>query len=425
MRLIIHDPTITEAEIAVTYTYEATEYSHRFALTPHATDTDATVHRLARWLAVIHSCYLFSIDYFTELATDFPLTDAERAFFEKTIFKGMAEFRYVNTIPIATKTIITTPSTATLATTTARILEGRLLLNGGGKDGLVSASLLRAAGIDFELFQIGTGVAQSRAAKILSKTPVIFQRFMDERRMGGQYQGHRPTSAAIAIAAILTAYVTGKRDVIASNESSANEPTLEHDGIVINHQYSKSLEFEKDINDLLKGHEIDVRYFSLLRPLHEVQIVKILESYPEVWRSFISCNHGFRKGIWCMKCAKCAFIALVTTGTSPELARAIFETDQALATPALFPHIQSLVDPHIIKPLECVGTLTECQVAAYSILKNPSLTLSPELRNLFEKTSSHITQEHVSATLHMQGTDHLIPHPGYTKALNLMKHTLR
>jgi len=424
MRLIIHDPTITETEITATYTYEATEYIHRFTLTAHAAETDTTVLRLARWLAIIHSCYLFSIQYFTELSTDFPITDAERVFFEKTIFNGMAEFRYVNTLPMAARTAITGQDTKAAVTMPTRPLAGRLLLNGGGKDGLVSASLLQAAGLEFELFQIGTGVAQSRAAKVLSKTPIVFKRLMDERRADGQYQGHCPTSAAIAIAAILTAYLTGKRDVIASNESSANEPTLELDGIVINHQYSKSLEFEQDINHLLQSHGIDVRYFSLLRPLHEVQIVKLLESYPDVWQSFISCNHGFRKGFWCMKCAKCAFIALVATGTSPALARAIFNTDQAIATPALLPHIQSLVDPHIIKPLECVGTLTECQVAAYLILNNPTITLNEELRELFAKTSNHITEQHIIDTLHIQSANHLIPQPDYMTVLSLMDHTL-
>lgn len=420
MRLIIHDPTITEAEITVAYTYETTEYTHRFILAPHTTETDTTVRRLARWLAIIHSCYLFSIDYFTELSVDFPMTDAERDFFEKTIFNGMAEFRYVNAIPIATKTSIISQAATESPLVSNRPLEGRLLLNGGGKDGLVSASLLQSAELPFELFQIGTGVAQSRAAKALAKTPIVFKRLMDQRRADGQYQGHCPTSAAIAIAAVLTAYVTGKRDVIASNESSANEPTLELDGIVINHQYSKSLEFEQDINHLLQDHEINVRYFSLLRPLHEVQIVKILESYPDVWQSFISCNHGFRKGYWCMRCAKCAFIALVTTGTSPALARAIFGTDQALATPALLPHVQSLVDPHIIKPLECVGTLTECQVAAHLILQNGTTPLNQELRELFEKTSSHITQEHINDTLHILSVNHLIPQSDYATVHTLM-----
>jgi hypothetical protein len=51
----------------------------------------------------------------------------------------------------------------------------------------------------------------------------------------------------LAFYSVLLSAVTVIRDVALSNESSANEPTIP--GTYINHQYSKSLEFETDFRD--------------------------------------------------------------------------------------------------------------------------------------------------------------------------------
>ena len=62
-------------------------------------------------------------------------------------------------------------------------------------------------------------------------------------------------------------------------------------GEKINHQYSKSYEFEKDFTTYaekyLKGN---VKYFSFLRPLNELQIAKIFSKYKKYHKIFKSCN---------------------------------------------------------------------------------------------------------------------------------------
>jgi len=59
---------------------------------------------------------------------------------------------------------------------------------------------------------------------------------------------------------------------------------------VINHQYSKSSEFEKKFRDYLTNLTPSVSYFSLLRPLYELQIAKILAKLPQYHQVFKSCN---------------------------------------------------------------------------------------------------------------------------------------
>lgn len=56
-----------------------------------------------------------------------------------------------------------------------------------------------------------------------------------------------------------------------SNETSANETTVKDS--FVNHQYSKSFEFEQDfVSYIKKVTDSDIHYFSLLRPLTEMRI---------------------------------------------------------------------------------------------------------------------------------------------------------
>jgi hypothetical protein len=265
-----------------------------------------------------------------------------------------------------------------------------------------------------------SGVAQNKTAGVLNSPMVLFKREMDEKRLTGKFQGHRPTSAAIAISALLTAYMTGKRDVIASNENSANEPNLEVDGVEINHQYSKSYEFEKDLSELLVLFGLPLRYFSLLRPFHELQIVKLFTHQPtDASNSFISCNHGFRKGFWCKTCAKCAFISLAFTAVAPETTESIFGVENSITIPELERHIIELVSPELQKPLECVGTLYECQLAAKLILDRSPDLLSSTLHNIFSEKTRLIQEGALDEFMSTFNTMHNIPAIEYAAVFKL------
>lgn len=426
MQLIIHTPTIINNRIIATYTHNQVTYTHEFITPTSIPLDDSNITTIVQWLSIIHAVYLFTIEYFDEIATEFDLSDKEITFFEKIIYNGMAEFRYINNIPINMMTRIIPSSFLNLKATvnTSKKLDGRLLLNGGGKDGLTSAILMNKAQIEYDLFQIGTGIAQSRTSKSLNKKSFIFTRVMDKRQFKQRYTGHKPTSAAIAISATLCAYLLGKNEVIASNENSANEPNLEINGVNINHQYSKTYEFENDFSSLLRYKGIDIKYFSLLRPLHELQIVKIFSSEPTYHTSFISCNNGFRKGHWCMKCAKCAFMNLIILAISPATAQRVFQTSNNINSFDLYAHIASLIEPQTVKPFECVGSLIECQIAAKLILNNPDIELSEQLQTLFSKYTQDITDDIIKKFIISFQPAHNIPRPEYDNLLEIMRSSI-
>jgi len=421
MKLNIHTPIITASEISVDYSLNGKKYAINFKPPADIPSNDPTVRVLSNWLAIIYSLLLSNVEYFDEITTNFELSSEEITFFEKVIYSGMAEFRYVNNIPITTKSKITPVGTdPSDSVQSKRALRGIMLLNGGGKDGLTSALLLSRTGFDFDLYQRGDGLPQKRSAEILQKTPFLFKRQMDIKDEDKRYKGHKPSSAFIAITAVASAYMLGIRDVIASNETSANEPNLTVDGVEINHQYTKTLEFEKDFSALLAIKGINVRYFSLLRPLHELQIVKIFSQEPSFYNSFVSCNKAFSTDTWCMKCAKCAFLTLALNAISVDMARKVFQIDDSINTPELQSYIVALIDPKQTKPFECVGTLEECQIAAKLILNNPEIELSEELKRVFVENTKNITQDEIRKFKQSLQTEHNIP-TEYGKVLELMK----
>jgi hypothetical protein len=91
----------------------------------------------------------------------------------------------------------------------------------------------------------------------------------------GAWNGHIPVTAINSAILICAALVYGHDSVVFSNERSASVATLEYDGQAVNHQWSKSLEFEMRLRSYVKAHiAADLDYFSLLRPWSELAVTR-------------------------------------------------------------------------------------------------------------------------------------------------------
>src|SRR5690606_825024 len=116
-----------------------------------------------------------------------------------------------------------------------------------------------------------------------------------------------------ALAALLFSYAR----IILSNERSASEGNAVHDGREVNHQYSKSLDFEGRIAAILyDATGGGLTYFSLLRPYSEARIASLFARETRFDRVFSSCNRNFRLSghdgeLWCGECPKCHFTFLL------------------------------------------------------------------------------------------------------------------
>ncbi len=178
----------------------------------------------------------------------------------------------------------------------------------------------------------------------------------------GCLNGHTPFSAMLAFYTLLASQLSGIPNIALSNESSANEATVADTGV--NHQYSKSLEFENDFRSYVAEYvSPKYNYFSFLRPLSELQIAMLFSRLPQYHPVFRSCNAGSKQDIWCGKCAKCLFAYIILSPfIEPRKLNAIFGKD-LLNDPSLEPFFQQLIGHADTKPFECVGTVSEVNSA--------------------------------------------------------------
>jgi hypothetical protein len=313
------------------------------------------------------------------------------AFFSKTYQRGLGEFFYVNSLD--PRTPVTFPATASRPAPPPAALSntGLLIGIGGGKDSLVSVELLRG-----KLDNPATWSVNHRP----QLTPQVertglphywvertFDKSLLELNANGARNGHIPISAILACVGSVVAVLSGQRDVVVSNEQSANEPTLQYEGVAINHQYSKSQEFEADFQTHLARTLGDhVRYYSLLRPLSELCIAELFSKigYDKYHDVFSSCNHAFtldsHKLFWDGTCPKCAFIFLVLTPFVPrDKMEALFSGKNLLLTPELEPTYRQLLGIEGDKPLECVGEIKESRAAMRLAVK-----IYPELKAKYQ-----------------------------------------
>jgi hypothetical protein len=255
----------------------------------------------------------------------------------------------------------------------------RLIPVGGGKDSIVTLELLKEFKSNNYLYLIGQRRASldtAITAGYQSDHVIEAQRTIDlallELNRQGYFNGHTPFSAIVAFSAVLTAYLNGIDEVVLSNESSANEPTVEqYCGLEINHQYSKSFEFEQDFKCYVSKYlPFAANYYSLLRPYSELQIAWLFSKLGQkYWSVFKSCNVGLKQNKWCCNCPKCLFVYIILSPFLSETELTSIFGENLLLKKSLQETRKQLQGISANKPFECVGSKNEVNLALKN-LKN-------------------------------------------------------
>jgi hypothetical protein len=355
----------------------------------------------------------------------------EAAFWTKIYQRGLGEFFYRNQIdfrglinfPVsaANSGQVTDPAKGARAARAAEqanpLPERCLVPIGGGKDSLVTVELLKEAGMEFTLFSLRDAVPIAATAQISGKPRIVVDRALDPRLFelneAGALNGHVPITALIAFVSAVCGILYGYRYLVFSLERSANYGQLLYHGMDVNHQYSKSAEFETDFRDFLR-QRIDGRleFFSLLRPLNELAIARIFAKLPSFERyapHFTSCNANFRirreknEAPWCGHCPKCAFVFLILAPFVPRQKLIAIFNDNLAERADLLPLFEELLGLKNFKPFECVGTPEESRAALELISGNPEYAndlLVREWRDKWrEKWSERERKDFVAAAL--------------------------
>lgn len=253
--------------------------------------------------------------------------------------------------------------------------NGVLVPIGGGKDSAVTLELLRLAGKPVCAYIINprgatihtTEVAGLDASHVISAKRTLDSNMLELNRQG-YLNGHTPFSALVAFSGIIAARMHGLTMVALSNESSANESTVQ--GSTVNHQYSKSFKFEEDFHyyqtTYLKG---SAYYFSMLRPLSEFQIARFFAGQKQYHGIFRSCNAGSKTDSWCGHCPKCLFVYLILSPfLKPQEVRDIFGRNMPDDWD-MKETLDQLIGIEEEKPFECVGSRDEINTAIVLTIK--------------------------------------------------------
>jgi len=292
---------------------------------------------------------------------------------KKLYYLGLGEFFYVNGISADSESFVNIVPVGSFSSKNEshRELGGCLVPIGGGKDSALTIETLTQAGMNCRCYAINKrcSISATVAAAGLSEDALIisqrkFDRSLIKLNNDGYLNGHTPFSSIVAFSAEITAYLNGLKYVVLSNESSANESTVA--GQDVNHQYSKSFEFEQDFHSYEEKYlRSGVYYFSFLRPLSEFQIAKMFVSHEKYLPVFRSCNLGSKVSpdIWCGECPKCLFVCLILSPfLSPSKLRSVFGKD-LLNDEAMKEYFIELIGQSLHKPFECVGSIDEVNLA--------------------------------------------------------------
>lgn len=367
---------------------------------------------------------------------DTALTDAERDFLRSYYLDGLGEFGYRNGLDLSGLRI-DGPTLARRQPAGYEPQPGRPLIPfGGGVDSITTVELIRDRAGDAALFVVNRPddrfEAIERPAAVCGLPVVRAERVLDEQllRSGelGFRNGHVPVTGIISAVAVLAAVLERRDAVVMSNEWSSSVGTIVVDGRAINHQYSKSVEFEAGLRRAIHDSIGDgLAYFSALRPFTELWIAQKFAGLSQYFDTFRSCNRAFhidlakRLAQWCGACDKCCFIDLIL---APFIDRDTLDRIFAGREPLQHPDAHFPGDPRKqpnserlaglvglsdgAKPWECVGDVTECRAAVLLAAARADRTDNQTLQELAARLRQRGDEPAVKELLQPIG-NHFIP----------------
>ena len=360
---------------------------------PNLTDIPKEViNKLLQSLHIILGISYYKFYCATNVKMPYILSKSEAEFWNTVYKKGLGEFFYKNKLDPKISPKFPFVKNIKNATYSLEKNSRCLVGIGGGKDSIVATELLKKQKFNITTFFVETNKKSELISNIIKTTGVKnlkIKRFLDYQVfLEHQYNGHIPISSIYAFLGILTAVLYRYSYFIIGNEYSSNFGNLIYKpphqkfgsggkGEIINHQWSKSYEFENIFQTYVRDFiSSDVIYFSLLRSFYEIRIVKMFANYKKYFPYFSSCNSNFKikkssnGGLWCGKCPKCVFVFTLLSAflTKKDLInifnKNLYEDKNLLSI------FKDVLGFGKIKPFDCVGTFEEAQTALYLAKKD-------------------------------------------------------
>jgi hypothetical protein len=315
-----------------------------------------------------------------------PLNQEQIEWWHHLLINGLGEFFFVNQIDFTAQDFVTITAQQTRPVAPkvpaldlnqpTNLADLKLLLPvGGGKDSALSLELLRHHLPQATALLLNpTQAARELVTTTQLEKVITIERHLDPLLLDlnhqGYLNGHTPFSALLAFTTTLAAKLFGLTHIAVSNERSSNEGNVLFHNHEVNHQYSKTFEFESRFQAYIRSYFPEFpHYFSFLRPLYELQIAKafakVTERNTQLLTRFRSCNRGQKANVWCGECPKCLFAYLILYPFLPHSTMLEIFGQDLYDQPALLEFALEQVGYAEKKPLECVGTHEESLCAFY------------------------------------------------------------
>ena len=285
--------------------------------------------------------------------------DGLHDFLTELYVKGLAEFGYVNEVDVAAR--IDFPDEKALPDSRGRsarplILPDRALVAmGGGKDSLVALDIMRRTDVSLMPVCVGGSELIRRTVKEAGLPLIAIGRKLApelaQMNRAGAMNGHVPVTAINSAILLCASILYGFRYIVFANERSADEATLvTANGREVNHQYSKSSDFERRFRRVIAEQvSSEIEYFSVLRPFSELEIVRHFSGMNRFHSVYSSCNRNFH-------------LDGLAVFMTPEQVMAIQGVD-LLDDPGQEEGFRALCGLGRNKPFECVGESGESRAA--------------------------------------------------------------
>ncbi len=367
-------------------------------------DTEA-LNNVFKYLHIVAGISYYKLFLPKKIIIETIKLDKQQAdFFNSFYINGLGEFSYRNNIKNLNELINFPYDLNTKNTPNNYKLNKRYAIPvGGGKDSIVTIETLKQFGQDFICCSVNTAISIEKTMEIANTPSFQVKRIIDKKLLDinknlkqyNAYNGHVPITGILAFILCASSIIYDYNTILISNERSANIGNIEFCGNNINHQWSKSFEFEKSVNEFFKRYVLEnFNYISFLRPLYEYEIARRFSKLTKYHKIFTSCNKAFkienRLSNWCCNCDKCRFVFLILSNflSKKELIN-IFSKDLLNDKNQLlgFKQLVGLTD---FKPFECVGEIEESICALLNVdesFKNDYIVsvLTNELQNKYDK----------------------------------------
>ena len=265
--------------------------------------------------------------------------------------------------------------------------KGTIALQSGGKDSLLTATLLAKSGKEYQPWYLANSEHHPAVLDDLGQPLLTARRMLDKEALAkaaeaGSKNGHVPVTYIVQSIVLIQAILENKNEILVSIAHEGEEPHAMIGDLSVTHQWSKTWDAEQKFADYVARYiSEDIHIGSPLRRYSELRVAQLFveNAWETYGHRFSSCNRAnYKQGDdnselhWCGECPKCAnSFLLFAPFLDAQSLKSLFEGQDLFEKPMLQETFKGLLGVDgVMKPFECVGEIDELRTAYHWAQKN-------------------------------------------------------